>query len=106
MHRAPRPRQADVPAFCISNTPVPPLRQRLVPGIKKHTDALDKSDAAAIAALFTEDGLYATASAAMHIERFFVPGLAQVSYVVTSGVEAVVIDPERNVDGYLKMDSN
>jgi len=37
----------------------------------------------------------------MHIERFFVPGLAQASYLVTSGVEAVVVDPERNVDGYL-----
>jgi len=37
----------------------------------------------------------------MHIERFFVPGLAHVSYVVASGIEAVVVDPERNVDGYL-----
>ena len=37
----------------------------------------------------------------MHIERFFVPGLAHVSYVVASGVEAVVVDPERNVEGYL-----
>jgi len=37
----------------------------------------------------------------MHIERFFVAGLAHASYVVASGLEAVVIDPERNVDGYL-----
>jgi len=37
----------------------------------------------------------------MHIERFFVPGLAHVSYVVASGGEAAVVDPERNVDGYL-----
>lgn len=37
----------------------------------------------------------------MHIERFFVPGLAHASYVVTSGTEAVVVDPERNVEGYL-----
>jgi hydroxyacylglutathione hydrolase len=37
----------------------------------------------------------------MHIERFFVPGLAHVSYAVASGTEAIVIDPERNVDGYL-----
>jgi hydroxyacylglutathione hydrolase len=37
----------------------------------------------------------------MHIERFFVPGLAHASYVVTSGREAVVVDPERNVEGYL-----
>jgi len=37
----------------------------------------------------------------MHIERFFVSGLAHASYVVASGLEAVVVDPERNVDGYL-----
>jgi glyoxylase-like metal-dependent hydrolase (beta-lactamase superfamily II)/rhodanese-related sulfurtransferase len=37
----------------------------------------------------------------MHIERFFVPGLAHASYVVASGREAVVVDPERNVGGYL-----
>ena len=37
----------------------------------------------------------------MHIERFFVPGLAHVSYVVASGSEAVVVDPERNVERYL-----
>jgi hydroxyacylglutathione hydrolase len=37
----------------------------------------------------------------MHIERFFVPGLAHASYLVASGTEAVVVDPERNVDGYL-----
>ncbi|MBV8417228.1 MAG: MBL fold metallo-hydrolase, partial [Verrucomicrobia bacterium] len=37
----------------------------------------------------------------MHIERFFVPGLAHASYVVASGREAVVVDPERNVDEYL-----
>ena len=36
----------------------------------------------------------------MHIERFFVPGLAHASYIVASGLEAVVVDPERNVDGY------
>jgi hydroxyacylglutathione hydrolase len=37
----------------------------------------------------------------MLIERFFVPGLAHVSYLLASGDEAVVVDPERNVDGYL-----
>jgi len=37
----------------------------------------------------------------MHIERFFVPGLANASYLVASGNEAVAVDPERNVDGYL-----
>jgi hydroxyacylglutathione hydrolase len=37
----------------------------------------------------------------MLIERFFVPGLAHVSYLLASGDEAVVVDPERNVEGYL-----
>jgi hypothetical protein len=37
----------------------------------------------------------------MHIERFFVPGLAHASYLVVSGSEAVVVDPERNVEGYI-----
>jgi hydroxyacylglutathione hydrolase len=37
----------------------------------------------------------------MRIERFFVPGLAQASYVVSAGADAVIIDPERCVDGYL-----
>jgi hydroxyacylglutathione hydrolase len=37
----------------------------------------------------------------MHIERFFVPGLAHASYLVASGTEAVVVDPERNVEGYV-----
>jgi hydroxyacylglutathione hydrolase len=37
----------------------------------------------------------------MHIERFFVPGLAHASYLVASEGEAVVVDPERKVGGYL-----
>lgn len=37
----------------------------------------------------------------MQIERFFVPGLAHASYLVASDGEAVVVDPERNVAGYL-----
>ena len=37
----------------------------------------------------------------MRIERFFVPGLAQVSYLVVSGNEAVVVYPERKVDGHV-----
>src|SRR5271165_3467904 len=37
----------------------------------------------------------------MHIERYFVRGLAHASYVVMSENQAVVVDPERNVDGYL-----
>jgi hydroxyacylglutathione hydrolase len=37
----------------------------------------------------------------MHVERFFVSGLAHASYIVASKGETIVIDPERNVEGYL-----
>ena len=43
-----------------TNTPDPKLRQRLEARIKTHTDALDKNDAAAVAANFTEDGVLVT----------------------------------------------
>jgi ketosteroid isomerase-like protein len=36
----------------------PKLRERLIARIKAHTDALDKNDAAAVAANFTEDGIW------------------------------------------------
>jgi uncharacterized protein (TIGR02246 family) len=46
------------PAFAQqTNGPDPQLREKLVAVIKKHTDALDKNDAAAVAANFTEDGV-------------------------------------------------
>ena len=37
----------------------------------------------------------------MQIERFFVPGLAHASHLVASAGEAVLVDPERNVAGYV-----
>jgi uncharacterized protein (TIGR02246 family) len=40
-----------------TNTPDPQLREKLIAAIKKHTDALDKNDAAAVAANFTEDAV-------------------------------------------------
>jgi len=40
-----------------TNTPDPQLRERLLTRIKAHTDALDKNDAAAVAANFTEDAV-------------------------------------------------
>jgi uncharacterized protein (TIGR02246 family) len=43
-----------------TNTPDPELRQRLIARIKTHTDALEKDDAAAVAANFTEDGILVT----------------------------------------------
>jgi uncharacterized protein (TIGR02246 family) len=42
------------------DTPDPQLRQRLIALIKIHTDSLDKNDADAIAANFTEDGIFVT----------------------------------------------
>jgi ketosteroid isomerase-like protein len=50
-----------LPAFAQqANTPDPQLRQKLVDAIKRHTDALDKNDAAAVAANFTENGILVT----------------------------------------------
>ena len=46
-----------------TNAPDPQLRQKLVDAIKKHTDALDKNDATAVAANFTEDGVFVTPNA-------------------------------------------
>jgi hypothetical protein len=43
-----------------TSTPDPQLREKLIAAIKKHTDALDKNDAGAIAANFTEDGVLVT----------------------------------------------
>ena len=45
-----------LPAFAQqTNRPDPKLRERLITRIKEHTDSLDKNDAAAVAANFTED---------------------------------------------------
>jgi ketosteroid isomerase-like protein len=41
-----------------TNKPDPKLRERLIARIKAHTDALDKNDAAAVAANFTADAVY------------------------------------------------
>jgi len=43
-----------------TNTPDPQLRQRYIALVEKYDDALNKNDAAAVAALFTEDGVYMT----------------------------------------------
>ena len=45
-----------------TNTPDPQVRQRLLAVIEKHADAMNKNDAAAAAALFTEDAVYLTDS--------------------------------------------
>lgn len=41
-----------------TNTPDPQLRQRLIALIKIHADAMDKNDATAVAANFTEDAVF------------------------------------------------
>src|ERR1700693_1378582 len=46
-----------LPALAETNTPNLQLREKLIAAIKKHTDALDKNDAAAVAANFTEDAV-------------------------------------------------
>jgi ketosteroid isomerase-like protein len=46
-----------LPAIAETNTPDPQLREKLIAVIKKHTDALDKNDAVAVAANFTEDAV-------------------------------------------------
>jgi hypothetical protein len=43
-----------------TKTPDPQLREKLIAAIKKHSDALDKNDAAAVAANFTENGILGT----------------------------------------------
>ena len=43
-----------------TNTPDPKLRERLISRFKALTDALDKNDAAAVAANFTENGILVT----------------------------------------------
>jgi uncharacterized protein (TIGR02246 family) len=43
-----------------TNTPDPQLRQKLVEVIGKHADAINKNDAAAAAACFTQDAVYVT----------------------------------------------
>jgi ketosteroid isomerase-like protein len=49
-----------LPALAETNTPDPQLREKLIAAIKKHTDALDKNDAAAVAAEFTENAILVT----------------------------------------------
>src|SRR6202022_3499721 len=59
-----------------TSTPDPQLREKLIAAIKKHTDALDKNDAAAVAANFTENGILVTPDGAIFgrdsIEKYYV----------------------------------
>ena len=72
-----------LPAFAQqTNTPDPALRQTLIAAIKKHTDALDKNDAAAVAANFTDNGILVTPDGPIFgresIEKYYVGVFKQV----------------------------
>ncbi|HSZ80564.1 MAG TPA: nuclear transport factor 2 family protein [Chthoniobacterales bacterium] len=58
-----------------TSAPDPQLREKLVAAIKKHTDALDKNDAAAVASNFTENGILVTPDGPIfgreHIEEYY-----------------------------------
>jgi hypothetical protein len=58
-----------------TSAPDPQLREKLVAAIKKHTDALDKNDATAVAANFTENGILVTPDGPTfgreHIEEYY-----------------------------------
>ena len=58
-----------------TSAPDPQLREKLVAAIKKHTDALDKNDATAVAANFTENGILVTLDGPIfgreHIEEYY-----------------------------------
>src|SRR6516162_4413902 len=65
-----------------TNTPDPKLRQPPITRIKAHTDALDKNDAAAVAANFTEDGILVTPGGAIFgreaIEKYYTDVFKQI----------------------------
>jgi ketosteroid isomerase-like protein len=65
-----------------TNAPDPQLREKLIAAIKKHTDALDKNDAPAVAANFTENGILVTPDGPVFgresIEKYYVDVFKQV----------------------------
>ena len=71
-----------LPALTETNTPDRQLREGLITAIKKHTDALDKNDAAAVAANFTENGVLVTPDGPIFgresIEKYYVGVFTQV----------------------------
>jgi uncharacterized protein (TIGR02246 family) len=78
-----------------TNTPDPQLRQRLVDVIAKHAEAINKNDAAAAAACFTQDAVYVTDRGPVNgreaIEKWYAELFKKVQftyYVITIGQDS------------------
>jgi ketosteroid isomerase-like protein len=73
-----------LPALTETNSPDLQLRESLIKAIKKHTDALDKNDAAAVAGQFTEDGILVTETGPVNgrkaIEKYYEDVFKQVRF--------------------------
>ena len=67
-----------------TNTPNPQLRQRFLAVVEKHADAMNKNDAAAAAALFTEDAVYLTDSGPIKgreaIEKMYADAIPETAF--------------------------
>jgi hypothetical protein len=77
-----------LPAFAQRSIPDPQLREKVVAAIKKHIAALDKNDAAAGAANFTENGILVTPDGPIFgresIEKYYEGEFKQVNWATIS----------------------
>ena len=77
-----------LPAFAQRSIPDPQLREKVVAAIKKHIAALDKNDAAAGAANFTENGILVTPDGSIFgresIEKYYEGEFKQVNWATIS----------------------
>jgi ketosteroid isomerase-like protein len=78
-------------AFADTNTPNPRLRQKLLDVIAKHADAMNKNDAAAATACFTQDAVYVT-------DRGPINGREAIEEVVCGLVQECAIQQPCNYD--------
>ena len=81
-----------------TNTPDPQLRQKLVDVIAKYADAMNKNDAAAAAACFTQDAVYVTDSGPVNgrgaIEKWYADLFKKVQftyYVITTDQDSPLV---------------
>ena len=77
-----------------TNTADPQLRQKLVDVIAKHTDAINKNDAAAVAACFTQDAVYVTDSGLVNGREAIEKWYAYLSKKWTFSDDVVTIDQD------------